>query len=80
MKTKLLQGLLAATIFSFTTVANAGLINTSENSFIDSETSIEWMDFGITNNLTYEDVLGKLSTGEQFQGWRLATEDEIVSL
>jgi len=60
--------------------ANAGLIDTSESSFIDETTSLEWMDFGINNRDTYDFVTGQLEAGQAYEGWRLATRDEVYDM
>ena len=71
-------GVIGFLVFSFT--ANAGLINTTENSFIDEATSLEWMDFGINNTDTYDYVAGQFGAGEAYEGWRLATKDEVYDM
>jgi hypothetical protein len=63
---------------SFT--ANAGLINTTNASFIDQNTGLEWMDFGINNIDTYEFIASQLDTGDKYEGWRLATKDDVYTM
>jgi len=63
-------------VLSFT--ANAGLItDTANDSFIDETTGLEWMDFGINNLQTYDYVNSQLDIGGEYEGWRLATEDDV---
>ena len=65
--------------FSFT--ASAGLItDTTNGSFIDETTGLEWMDFGINNKDTYEYVSSQLDSGDEYEGWRLATKDDVYSM
>jgi len=63
---------------SFT--ASAGLINTADDSFIDETSKLEWMDFGINNTDTYDYVAGQLGVGQKYDGWRLATKDEVYNM
>ncbi|WP_049631313.1 PEP-CTERM sorting domain-containing protein [Cellvibrio sp. pealriver] len=58
--------------------SHAGIIDTSNNSFIDTDTGLEWMDFGINNNLSYDQVVDELST--TWIGWSLATEAQVLNL
>lgn len=44
---------------------------------IDSETGIEWLDFSVTSEDSYQDVLARLQG--DLKGWRLPTESEVVS-
>ncbi|AAZ26471.1 PEP-CTERM sorting domain-containing protein [Colwellia psychrerythraea] len=65
-------------ILSFT--ASAGLIDTTNDSFIDQTTGLEWMDFGVNNKDTYDYVASQLDTRDEYEGWRLATKDDVYSL
>ena len=52
MTFKFLKSTLVGLILStscLVNVANAGIIDTANDSFIDTSTEIEWMDFGINN-------------------------------
>ena len=61
--------------------ASAGLItDTDRDSFIDSTTSLEWMDFGVNSADTYDFVASQLGTGQAYDGWRLATKDEVYNM
>lgn len=55
----------------------SALINTTNNSFIDSNTGLEWIDFGQTNNLSYNQVVSELEVGGLFSAWRLPTAQEV---
>jgi hypothetical protein len=73
--------LLIITLALTSTFSNAGLItDTNNNSFIDEATGIEWMDFGVNNQYTYNEVVSLLGEGLQFSGWRLPTEREALDL
>lgn len=57
--------------------ANAGLItDTVNDSFIDETTGLEWMDFGINNADTYNQVAAQLGLGGRYEGWTIATTDQ----
>ena len=59
--------------------AIAGIItNTNHDSFIDQTTNLEWMDFGINNHLSYNQVVELLAT--DYYGWMLPTESQVVTL
>ncbi len=59
--------------------AIAGIItNTDHDSFIDQTTNLEWMDFGINNHLSYNQVVELLAT--DYYGWMLPTESQVVTL
>lgn len=60
--------------------AHAGIIDTTNDSFIDENTGLEWMDFGINNKFTYNYVASQLGTGGVYEGWRLPTESEVLEL
>jgi hypothetical protein len=84
MKFKFLKAAAAGFILSascLVNVANAGLISDTDNkSFIDETTGLEWMDFGINNNLTFNDVLLELEIGGLYDGWELASEQQVLTL
>lgn len=44
----------------------------------ETTTGLTWLDFGITNNKSFNAVLAELET--TYAGWRLPTEDEIKHL
>lgn len=60
--------------------SNATLIDTDNNSFIDDTSSLEWMDFGINNGISYDTVKNLLGENEVYEGWRLANERDILGL
>jgi len=80
MKFKFLQAAVIGLMLSVCNIANAGIINTTNSSFIDNTTNLEWMDFGVNNQFTYNYVAGQLSTGGVYDGWSLATEDQVITL
>jgi len=47
---------------------------------LDTNTGLNWLDLDVTANLSYSTVLGQLGTGGQFEGWRFATNAEVVAL
>lgn len=61
--------------------ASAGIIiGTDSDSFIDDVTSLEWMKFGINSSDTYDFVASQLGTGQAYDGWRIATKDEVYNM
>ncbi|NQY65894.1 MAG: PEP-CTERM sorting domain-containing protein [Alteromonadaceae bacterium] len=84
MSFKFLKAALAGLVLSASSlinVANAGLIiDTNNDSFIDTSTGVEWMDFGINNNQTYNYVASQLGTGGIYEGWALATKDQVFTM
>ncbi len=54
------------------------IIDTSNNSFIDTKSGLEWMDFGINNHQTYNQIRSELNT--TYLGWNLAYESQVVEL
>jgi hypothetical protein len=61
------------------TSASAGLItNTTSDSFIDETTGLEWMDFGVNDTQTYQQVVGALPT--TYVGWEVASLDQVLEL
>jgi hypothetical protein len=60
---------------------SASLItDTNNNSFIDNVQSLEWMDFGQNNQLTYNQVNSLINSPANAGNWRLATEEQAISL
>lgn len=56
------------------------IIDTSNDSFIDTSTSLEWMDFGINDNQSYNYVVSQLGSGGVYEEWRLPTREEVLTL
>ncbi|WDE13047.1 PEP-CTERM sorting domain-containing protein [Thalassomonas haliotis] len=67
-------------MYSMINLAHGGIIDTNNNSFIDDATNLEWMDFGINNQYSYNEISNMLDAGDLYQGWRLATENELTGL
>jgi hypothetical protein len=81
MKLNIIKLLIVNTALIISSFANASLIiNTDRDSFIDTSSGLEWMDFGINNNESYDYVAGQLDAGEKYYGWMLATEMQVIDL
>ncbi|WP_233558180.1 PEP-CTERM sorting domain-containing protein [Alginatibacterium sediminis] len=81
MKNKFLKAVFAGTILSLSTLANAGVIlDTDRDSFIDSATGLEWIDFGINNGQSYNYVSSQLNSGGVYEGWSLATSEQVYTM
>jgi hypothetical protein len=46
----------------------------------DTTSGLNWLDLTETTNLTYSYVSGELSAGGMFEGWRYATDEEVIAL
>jgi hypothetical protein len=84
MKLSIVKNLTAGLLLSLASVvANAGIIDVTDEdfgAFQDDVSSFVWMDFGINNGETRADVILDLAIGEQYEGWRLASQAEIFDL
>jgi len=61
-------------------IANAGIIDTDSESFIDTQSGLEWMDFGINNIDSYNFVSSNLGSGQKYNGWRVASSEDVTNL
>ena len=66
-------------ISSTISIAEASIIDTNQDSFIDTETGIEWMDFGINSQYSYDYVTSQLDGGI-YDGWEVANLEQARSL
>jgi len=48
-----------------------------QSAILDKESNLEWLRLNFTANRSYEEVVKGLQDGGSFQGWRLATVDEV---
>ena len=61
--------------------ANAGVIvDTNNDSFIDTSTGLEWMDFGINNGQSFNYVSSQLDQGGEYFGWMLPSLDQVFTM
>ncbi len=68
--------LFTAILALISVTSNAGIIDTTNNSFIDTGTGLEWMDFGVNNSHTPQHVWDNVGT--LYPGWRAASESEVL--
>jgi hypothetical protein len=54
--------------------------NTPGDLTFDDETFLEWLDWTVTTDLSYDDVSAQLGPGGAYAGFRYATGDEVLSL
>jgi hypothetical protein len=72
-------GAIGFLVLSFT--ASAGLItDTTNGSFIDETTGLEWMDFGVNNGKSYNQVVSQLGVGGLYQGWELPEVTQVYDM
>ena len=67
-------------LYLLSLTAHAGLIDTENASFVDDTALLEWMDFGVNNGLSYNEVTSLLEDNEIYDGWRLASQRDIMGL
>lgn len=64
---------------------NAALVSTSwlnpnDNLItVDTDTTLEWLDTTYTLNRSYNDISSEFGVGGEFEGWRYATEDDLIT-
>jgi hypothetical protein len=80
MQSKAIKSLIAGTILLTSSFACAGIIDTNNDSFIDVTTGIEWMDFGINNNHSYNHVASQLATDGEYDGWQIANKEQVFEM
>lgn len=75
------KSLLSSSLLALSLSASAGIItDTNNSSFIDNVQNLEWMDFGQNNLLTYNQVNNLINSSANTDNWRLATEEQAISL
>ncbi|PCH94457.1 MAG: hypothetical protein COB83_11425 [Gammaproteobacteria bacterium] len=73
--------ILVSFVLLTSSIASAGLIvDTANDSFIDTTTSIEWMDFGINNGESFNFVASQLGTGGKYFNWMLPTKEQVYAM
>lgn len=78
---KLKNILASICLLALSSTASAGLItDTTNDSFIDETTGLEWIDFGVNNNQSFNYVSSQLGIGGEYEGWRLPTQEEVYSM
>ncbi|PKF61910.1 hypothetical protein CW745_07925 [Psychromonas sp. psych-6C06] len=73
-------GLASSALLLSVTVQAVVITDTNNNSFIDTSTGLEWMDFGINNGKSYNYVASQLGQGGEYQGWSLASKDQVFTM
>lgn len=56
------------------------IVDTDRGSFIDAITGLEWMDLGVNNGLSYNEVVEQAQSGGSFEEWRIAETHEVYAL
>ena len=60
-------------------LTNDSIINTQYNSYIDTQTCLEWMDFGI-NTAGYDYVVSQLGEGGLYEGWIADSDIQVKEM
>jgi len=63
--------------FVLSTSANAALIDNGSYTS-DTVSQLDWLDITETRNMSYNDVSSQFGAGQQFDGWRYATDTEMA--
>jgi hypothetical protein len=70
--------LFACTSQALPIVEADAFVSGDKKAVLETSTGLVWMDFGITNNKSYQQVISELDS--TYQGWRLPTATEISNL
>ena len=86
-KAVLCAALLFACLFSFSTSSvHASSLISGDSEFgpdtvtIDTTTGLEWLDWTVTTDISYNDMVLLLAPGQIYDGWRHATNEEVAEL
>jgi FIMAH domain-containing protein len=75
--------MLALAVFPSPSFANVSSMDDPEfgvdSLTFDSDTNLAWLDLTHTVGRSYDDVASKLGAGQEFEGFRYATENEVLS-
>jgi hypothetical protein len=81
MSIQKLKMVLGGALLFVSSLANAAFISDSSyngfDTYIDSRTGLEWMDFNETDNYTSNQILGLMGPGQTFEGWFIP--DEVIA-
>lgn len=79
MKFQIFRALTLSILLITSNIVSAGLItDTNNDTFIDNTSGLEWMDFGINNQYSFNQVKGLLTT--TYLGWELANQDQVLAM
>ncbi len=76
---RLLTASAFAVVSLVSTSVSAALIDQGNTTF-DTDSGLEWLDWNITTQRSYDDVSSKFGIGQEFEGWRYATQSEVIDL
>jgi len=86
MAFKSILGATCAGLVFFSSNASAAVVSADWNNLgdnlitQDTVSGLNWLDLTETNGLSYDYVSGQLGTGGQYEGFRYATDSEVVAL
>ena len=72
--------------FMFSQVAAAAVIDQDwripgdAKLLFDTSTDMRWLDLGVTADMSHNAIVANLGAGGLFEGWRLATQTEVLEL
>jgi len=76
---RLLTASAFAVISLVSTSASASLIDQGNTTY-DTSSGLEWLDWTLTTQRSYDDVSSQFGLGDEFDGWRYATQSEVIDL
>ena len=80
MKIRILNTVLASSILFTSNLVTAAIVDTDNDSFIDTNTGLEWMDFGVNSGQSFNYVVSQLGLGGEYEGWSLPDADQVYQM
>ena len=75
----MLKKTLALVCLTLSLTVNADIVNKGRITH-DTATGLDWMDLSHTTNRSYNEISGLFADGQEFSGWRYATQAEVKQL
>lgn len=83
MSNKISKLVVANLFFCLINFAHAGFIETNYEGMdaaYDSDTNLTWLNWDMNTHLSRKEVEGALQSGEILEGWRYATDKEMIAM
>lgn len=61
-------------------IAHSTIIDNLDNTFKDTSTDNVWMDFGVNNDISFDEVYAQTLVGGVYEGWRLPSATEVYTM
>lgn len=72
-----LQTITCIVLITGAAATNAALIDHGSYT-TDQISGLDWLDLTATRGMSYEEVIGQLSSGQKFEGWRFASRADVT--